>query len=244
MINFKRLYNQANFDLTVEKQILNRNFYYKYYIKAIRRKKKGGILLDNFFSINKAVKLPSFYTNLIFKKKNIAGYSIVIKDFFFKSIRSKNLVFRAPYFYYSCLGNSKLLALKNSLNVLKKNKKENKKRNKIKKKFRKYKYLRILIVSAVKGGFTIYCWGILGFMPFRQFRRKFFKVLKKSRYFRRNYLACFTKRISRKHVLVWWKARVVQDVIRCPLKIIKKKRRKKKRFAKRSNLNFVFLSRR
>lgn len=166
---FKKNYTQTEINSILEKKILSKNLYYKFFIREYIQtlNKKKIIQVDNSYSNWNILKGTLFIESLYIKKKTVLGYSMNIKVYHYKNKRNSNYSFNSFFFNYI---NSKLPNYVNKLNnyftTLLKNKK-----------VKNYKNfpLSLLILFPTKGGFFVYSLGAVGFLSKNDFVYSFFK---------------------------------------------------------------------
>lgn len=209
--NFYLTNNLINKSSNINQKILSTSIFQKYLIK-IEFEKKENLILDNYFNTQ---KIPINFD--VLETKITKGYSFLSQNYIFKNIFYKKISFINPFFVNYFENKNKVLYLKKGLTSL------------IKK---KNKLLSLMILSPVKGGFTCYSLGLIGFLPGSQMKKKKFKKNLKIL----NILSFFLKKIKQINLIVWFFIKVGSLIIRFY------KNKKDLRLRKKIKFNIVFLA--
>jgi hypothetical protein len=141
------------FDNILNKKLLNKNVYEKYFLRSNLLESKGIVVLDNdtsFFNVTE----KNFATSYNVKFNSFEGCSMNIKKFLYKSKNFHFLRFQTLLFNFMNKNNY-LLSFYESLANLNFEKTKNSIHN------------SLFFLKPIKGGFFCYSLGLIGFLPRR-----------------------------------------------------------------------------
>ena len=209
-------YEILNSSNILEKKVLIKNSYLKYWIRRVKSKKfKESYLIDNSFTYT-AIKKKS-----VFLLNKTLGSSISINDFRFKNKFNKNIKFSMPFFIKNEAEN-KINILKQALII------------------KNCKATFTILVYPKKGGFTAFSHtGMLGFLPNKEYKkimRGFINLFNKKLHYKNilnNNIVTFEKKNNFFNLELFWFLTSFKHIkVQCS----------KKRFNKSSlKTNVVFL---
>lgn len=209
-------YEFLNSSSVLEKKILIKNLYLKYWIRRIKSKKfKESYLIDNSFTYTAIKKKSTFLLN------KTLGSSLSINDFKFKNKFNKNIKFKMP-FSIKEEAESKINVLQKALLI------------------KNFKATFTILVYPKKGGFTAFSHvGMFGFLPNKEYKKimKGFVNLFNKKLHYKNILNTTTANFEKKNsfykfALFWFLASFKHIKVQCS----------KKRFNKNNlKTNVVFL---